>query len=95
MWRVLSTVLTDAVEEDLIEVNPALQLGRGKKRHAGAVTKADAQQQIRPMDWAQLGAFRKELAKPEWEPYRALFEPMVLAGLRPGEALALQKLAPR
>jgi integrase len=90
MRAALSTVLTDAVEEDLIDVNPCLQLGRGKKRHAGTVAPGDLQQHIRPMDWAQLAAFRAEAAKPEWRAYQALFETMALAGLRPGEALALQ-----
>jgi hypothetical protein len=56
----LSTVLTDAVEDEVIEVNPAVQLGRGKKRHAGVLSKGESQQHIRPMDWGQLASFRAE-----------------------------------
>ncbi len=84
----LSSVLTDASEEDVIETNPALHLGRKKGRRAGTLTKADQQKTIRPIDWAQLCAFLKEGRREP--PYGALFEVMALAGLRPGEALALQ-----
>ncbi len=81
----LSSVLSDAEADDLIEMNPALRVGpkRGK-RDAGQAPKAD----IRPMTWVQRDAFRAVTrAVPR---YGALFEVMLLAGLRPGEALALQ-----
>lgn len=90
MKAVLSSVLTDAAEDEIIEVNPALHLGKKKKRRAGNVTKADSQKNIRPMDWNELDAFRTEAARPVYRPYGALVNVLALAGLRPSEALALQ-----
>jgi hypothetical protein len=65
MRAALSSVLTDATEDEIIEVNPALHLGRKKRRRAGSLSKADVHESRRPMDWAQLGALRTEAAKPE------------------------------
>src|SRR5207249_1876259 len=52
MRCVLSSLLTDAMDDELIEVNPALQLNDRKKR--GQIG-PDAE--IRPMDEAQFRAF--------------------------------------
>ncbi|MBI1734475.1 MAG: tyrosine-type recombinase/integrase [Candidatus Rokubacteria bacterium] len=83
----LSSMLTDAVDDELIDSNPALQVGR-KKRRAGTVTAADRIQKIKPMNWEQrtrlLDAARREPR------YATLFAVLAKAGLRPGEALALQ-----
>ena len=82
----LSSLLTDAVDDEIIENNPALQVGR-KKRRAGTVTAADRTQKIRPMTWEQRTLFLDAAGQ---EPrYAALFTMLAKAGLRPGEAFAL------
>jgi len=84
----LSTVLSDAVEDEIIDVNPAKSLSRKNRKQAGALTKPEQQEAIRPMDWGQLATFRATVRPIAlWGP---LFELLPLTGLRPSEALALQ-----
>ena len=87
MKAALSSMLTDAVDDELIEANPALQVGR-KKRRAGLATPADRVRAIKPMTWEQrtllLDAAMQE---PRWG---ALLATLAKAGLRPGEAFALR-----
>jgi hypothetical protein len=52
MGRSLSSMLTDVVDDELVDTNAALQVGR-KKRRAGTVTSADRVQRIKPMSWEQ------------------------------------------
>jgi hypothetical protein len=77
----LSSLLTDAVDDELIEINPALQVGR-KKRRAGTVTAAERIQKIRPMSWEQRTLFL-DAAQQERRLF-ALFQTLAKAGLRPG-----------
>ena len=84
---VLSSVLTDSVEADIIEVNPALHLSRKRK---GPGKLGPVEQQPNPMDWAQLAAFRTEALKAHWWPEGVLLVTMAATGLRPGEVVALQ-----
>jgi len=53
----LSTVLTDAVDDEILFANPVMQLGRSKKRSATRMTTDDLVSRIRPMTWAQAQAF--------------------------------------
>jgi integrase len=84
---VLSSVLTDAVEGDILDVNPALHLSR---KHKGSGHTGPAEQQPNPMDWTQLAAFRTEALKAPWWPEGVLLLTMAATGIRPGEALAFQ-----
>lgn len=83
----LSSLLTDAVDDEILDTNPALQVGR-KKRRAGSLTPADRIQKIKPMSWEQRTLFLDAaLSEPR---YAALFATLAKAGLRPGEAFALK-----
>lgn len=92
---VFSSLLCDAVEDELLLANPAMQLGRGKKKHLTHLTQDDVLSRLRPMTWAQLEVFdqtmsilqRDGLLDPR---YRMLFVLMAKTGMRPGEAIALQ-----
>ncbi len=81
----LSALLSHAVDDEILEVNPCL--GGRPGRRAGKLTKAQRAEHVRPFSIAELeqllGAARSA------RPYAALFETMGKAGLRPGEALAL------
>jgi integrase len=85
----LSSMLTDATDDDLLDVNPVLQLGRTKKRRAGVVGPAERQRRIRPMTWEELDAFLAALAAEPFR-FRVLLELMAKTGLRPGEACVLR-----
>jgi len=80
-------MLTNAVDDELIDANPALQVGR-KKRRAGLVTAADRIRAIKPMAWEQRTLLLDAaMAEPRWS---AFFATLAKAGLRPGEAFALR-----
>ncbi len=84
----LSTLLSDAVDDEIIAANPCLGLGKKKGVQPGKLTKADREQKIRPMTREQ----RDAVLTAAWEEPRSapIFEVMSKAGLRPGEALALK-----
>jgi integrase len=84
----LSSLLTDAVDDELIEANPALQIGR-KKRRAGMVTASERVRSVRPMTWEQQTLLLDAARAGGWRFY-ALFATLAKTGLRPGEAMALQ-----
>ena len=48
----LSSVLTDAVDDEILFANPVMQLGRSKKRSATRMTSDDVLNRLRPMTWA-------------------------------------------
>jgi integrase len=87
MKAALSSLHTDAVDDELVETNPALQVGR-KKRRAGSLTAAERVQKIKPMTWEQRTLFLDAAAR--GPRYATLFAVLAKAGLRPGEALALK-----
>jgi len=84
----LSVVLSDAVDDGLLESNPAISNGGRRKRH-GAMTQKDRLQNVRPMSWEQRERFLEEAHRQD-SLHGTLFELMVKTGLRPGEALALK-----
>lgn len=84
----LSSLLTDAVDDELIEVNPALQTGR-KKRRAGTVTASERVRSVRPMTWEERTLLLDQARADGWRFY-ALFSTLAKTGLRPGEAMALK-----
>ncbi len=79
---VLSSLLTDAQDDEIIENNPALMLFR-KKRHKTKQRERD----ITPMNEAEFTKFLI-VAKDE-KPYGAFLTMLGKAGLRPSEAIAL------
>jgi integrase len=88
MKAALSTLLSDAADDGLIDANPAFQLGRRKAARADRLTPAERLQKIRPMSWEQRDRFLGAVAGDRR--YAALFAVLAKAGLRPSEAFALQ-----
>jgi integrase len=88
MKAALSAMLSDAVDDGIIDINPAFQLGHRRAKAADRLTPAERIQKIRPMSWQQRDAF---LAGAGNEPcYGALFVLLAKTGLRPGEAFGLK-----
>lgn len=84
----LSSMLGYAVEEDgILVTNPALQLGRRRKR-VDSMNLSERQKSIRPMSREQLAVFL-EAARESWRCY-PFFLLLARTGLRPGEAFTLQ-----
>jgi integrase len=88
MRAALSSLLTDAVDDEIITANPALSLGRKKGKSAHRVSAAERRQRIRPMTWAQRDALLSAAAGDG--AHAVLFHLLAKGGLRPGEAFALQ-----
>jgi hypothetical protein len=84
----LSVLLSDAVDDGIIAVNPALQLGRRKASRADKLNAAERLQRIRPMSWDQRDAFLEAAARER--PHGTLFAVLAKGGLRPGEVFALR-----
>lgn len=70
----LSSLLTDAVDDELIEANPALQVGR-KKRRAGAVTASERVRSVRPMTRGSSGTRFLDAAQTRVALLRVLRDP--------------------
>ena len=84
---VVSTVLTDAADDNLIAVNPLM--GQKRKRRA-----SQAAVKVYPMNWDQKQAFEAKLIEMEGDgaltpSYVMLLELSLMTGLRPSEARAL------
>ena len=87
MRAALSAMLSDAADDDIIDGNPALQLGRRKASRADKLSAAERIQKVRPMSWEQRDAFL-EAARIDRR-YGTLFLVLAKSGVRPGEAFAL------
>jgi integrase len=83
----ISSLLTDAVDEGIIQTNPALGLANRKKRRGDRITQTERQQNIRPMNPLQLQMFFEKAASDRR--YFTFFLLLARTGLRPGEARAL------
>jgi integrase len=81
---VLSVLLSNAVDDQIILANPALQLRGPRRRRPDSISDAERRRKIRPM----LSAFL-EAAQADARHY-PLFLLLARTGLRPGEAYALQ-----
>jgi integrase len=85
---VLSVLLSDAVDDEIIVGNPALQLRGSRRRRPDSISDAERRRKIRPMEQGQLSAFLTS-AQTDARHY-PLFLLLARTGLRPGEAYALQ-----
>lgn len=83
---VLSSLLTDAADDEIIASNPCLNLTRKKRRWPSTV-KAD--REIRPLSRTQRDAVLAEAARRLDRRIPILFELLAKTGARPNEALAL------
>jgi integrase len=80
----LSSVLTDAIEDEYLITNPAYNTGR-KKRRADKITEADRLATIRPLTREEVAALLRVTAKHPLNPLWAL---LAKVGARPGEGAA-------
>src|SRR5262245_41354694 len=87
---VLSVLLGDAVDDGIILTNPALQMGRRRRKRADSLTQTERLRKIRPMSSAQLATFLAVARRAEHRRFHPLFLTLARAGLRPGEAFGLQ-----
>ena len=87
---VLSVLLGDAVDDGIIPTNPALQLGRRRRKRVDSLTQAERLKKLRPMSREQLSVFLQTALRPEHRRLYPLFLALARAGLRPGEAFGLQ-----
>jgi integrase len=85
----LSVMLADAVDDRILLANPALNLGRRGRSRPDKLSASDRTHNIRPLSQEQLGAFLAAAQK-HTPVYSPLFLLLAHAGLRPGEAFALQ-----
>ncbi len=85
----LSVLLGDAVEDVILQVNPALGVGR-RGRKPDAVTPADRQKQIRVMTHEQLATFLATANAKCSRRNAVLFLLLADTGVRPGEGCALK-----
>src|SRR6266850_1441647 len=85
----LSVMLSDAVDDGILFANPALNLGRRQRGRPDKLSASDRIRNIRPMSQEQLGAFLAAAQK-HTPLYAPLFTLLAHAGIRPGEAFALQ-----
>ncbi len=78
----LSSVLTQAVDDEIIPVNPAANTGRYIKKQAG-------QKKVNPFTWEEKNLF-EEAMKEHYPRYYPFFLCALRTGLREGELIALK-----
>ena len=76
------------MDDDIIPVNPALQLGRRLGNRAYKLTQSERVQRIRPKSWEPRQISLN--APPVERRHFALLPTLVCGGLRPGEGFALR-----
>ena len=85
----LSSLLTDAVEDEIIELNPALQVSNRKKKMADKKNQAEFEASITPMSAEQFVAFSAAARDPKEREFGSFFIFLGKTGCRPSEAIAL------
>jgi integrase len=85
----LSSLLTDAVDDEIIDVNPALQVANRKKKAAHKKNRIEFESSIDPMSEEQLAAFIEAAQDPKEHEFGPFFIFLAKTGLRPSEAIAL------
>ena len=87
---VLSVMLGDAVDDGVLQVNPAVGTGRRGRKRPDTITSTERQHAIRVMDYEQLAAFLRCTAARCSRRADVLFKLYIDAGLRPGEGCGVQ-----
>src|SRR5215813_238695 len=86
----LSVMLSDAVDDAVLQVNPALGTGRRGRKRPDTIGETERQKKIRAMTYEQLATFLAfSEARCSWREH-VLFLLLADAGLRPGEACGVQ-----
>ena len=86
----LSVMLGDAVDDGVLQVNPATGTGRRGRKQPDTITSTERQQAIRVMDYKQLATFLRYAEVRYSRRAYVLFLLYADAGLRPGEGCAVQ-----
>ena len=87
MRSALSSILTDAVEDEIIAANPVMQFSSRKKKKADKLSRAELENRIQPMNDEELQAFIGEAKKEKV--FGMFFVTLAKTGCRPSEAIAL------
>jgi integrase len=84
----LSVILSDAADDGIVTSNPALELGRGRRKRADTQTAREKAEKVRPLTEQELELFLAT-AETKTPRFAAAFWCQARAGLRPSEAMAL------
>jgi integrase len=84
----ISVMLGDAVDDGILQTNPAAGLRRRGRRSPDSISPADRQEKIKVFTYEQLATFELTARSRCSQKSAVLFELMVDAGLRPGEVSA-------
>lgn len=84
-----SSLLTDAVDDEIIEINPALQVSNRKRKAADKKSQVEFENSVRPMSAEEFDAFSKAACDPKEHEFGPFFVFLGKTGLRPSEAIAL------
>ncbi len=82
----LSVIMSDAIEDGIITLNPCSGINQGRRTRAGRSFRKKRRKRVRPFNAQEREAFL-EAIQGQW--LGPLFETMLRCGLRPGEAYAL------
>ena len=85
----LSSLLTDALEDEIIEINPALQVTNRKWKTADKKNQAEFEESVRPMSAEQFAAFCEAAQETKEHEFGPFFIFLGKTGLRPSAAIAL------
>jgi len=85
----LSVILSDAADEGIVTSNPALELGRGRRKRADTQSLRQKAEKVRPLSEEELALFL-EVADTKTPRFAAAFWAQGRAGLRPSEAIGRQ-----
>ena len=86
----LSVMLGDALDDGILQTNPALGIGRRGRKSPDSISHADRQKKIKVMTYEQLATF-SAVSSAKCSRRNALFFLLMAdAGLRPGEACGIQ-----
>jgi integrase len=85
----LSSLLTDAVEDEIIDLNPALQVSNRKKKIADKKNQSEFEANITPMSAKEFEAFSMAAQDPKEREFGPFYIFLGKTGCRPSEAIAI------
>jgi integrase len=86
----LSVMLGDAIDDGILQINPAAGIGRRGRKSPDSLSAADRQKKIKVMTYEQLATFLAVASARCSARSASLFLLMADTGLRPGEACGVQ-----
>jgi len=88
---VLSAMLSEAVDQEVLPANVAASHSKGRKKRADSMGKTERTRHIRPLTHPELAAFSKTTETRASKRDSLLFRVFADCGLRPGEGLGLHR----